>query len=228
MPRTPQCPAWEDRPVNVLGLVQLCATAQPAGGYSHTFGIEQLARSGRLQTPEQLAELVHGVLCSTIGPADGVASGIAFRAARQSNFERLPELCATLSSDRLPLPLRLASLQMGQRLWGVSRNWEWASSVHQQFDAMAVRTDLHHAVAFGALVSETTSSQIRAIATYLFNTARSIVLAAVDAIPLDEITGQRVLSDMQPAITELAAACADKNPADIAAFNRGPIPPLFP
>ena len=43
-----------------------------------------------------------------------------------------------------------------------------------------------------------------------------------------EITGQRVLSGMQPAITELAAACADKHPADIAAFNRGPIPPLFP
>ena len=77
---------------------------------------------------------------------------------------------------------------------------------------------MHHAVAFGTLVSETTSSQLRAIATYLFNTARSIVLAAVRAIPLDETTGQRVLSSVQPTITELAAACVDKEPADILAL----------
>src|SRR4051812_36276230 len=154
-----------------MGLVQLCEISQPAGGYSHTFGIEHLARAGRLQTPEQVAEFVQTILRSSIGPADGVASGIAFRAARQSAFEQLPALCATMSSDRLPMPMRLASLQMGQRLWGVSRGWEWAASVHQQFDDLAIHTDLHHAVAFGTLVSETTSNQIRAIATYLFNTA---------------------------------------------------------
>lgn len=205
--------------MNVLGLVQLTQAAQPAGGYSYSFGIEQMARTGRLTSPDQLATLVKGVLLASIGPADGVASGIAFRAARAGAFDRLPPVCSVLSSNRVPVPMRLASLQMGQRLWGLSRTWDWASGVHQQFDELASHTDLHHAVAFGALVSETTTSQVRAIATYLLNTARSIILAAVHAIPLDEVVGQRVLSSVQPTITDLAAACADKSPDDIVALN---------
>jgi urease accessory protein len=205
--------------MNVLGLVQLTQTAQPAGGYSYSFGIEELARAGRITSPDQLGALVRGVLLTSIGPADGVASGIAFRAARSGAYDRLPELCSIMSSDRVPVPMRLASLQMGQRLWGLSRGWDWATGVHQQFDEMATHTDLHHAVAFGTLVSETTSSQVRAIATYLLNTARSIILAAVRAIPLDEVIGQRVLSSVQPTITDLAAACADKSPDDIVALG---------
>jgi urease accessory protein len=203
--------------MNLLGLVQLCESAPP-GGYSYSLGIEQMARAGTLTSADQLVNLVKGVLHASIGPADGVASGIAFRAARQGNFDRLPAVCAAMSSDRVPMSMRLASLQMGQHLWGISRGWDWASGLHQQLDGLAAGADMHHAVAFGTLVSETTSSQLRAIATYLFNTARSIVLAAVRTIPLDETTGQRVLSSVQPAITELAAACVDKEPTDILAL----------
>jgi urease accessory protein len=222
-----------------MGMVQLCETAPPAGGYSYSFGIEQMARSGRLSSPDQLAMLVKGVLLSSVGPADGVASGIAFRAARHGAFDRLPEVCSVMSSDRVPVSMRLASLQMGQRLWGISRGWDWATGVHQQLDPLAARTDLHHAVAFGALVSETTSSQVRAIATYLLNVARGLVMAAVHGIPLDEATGQRVLSSVQPTITELAEACADKDADAIVSLNAGeagvaggagddPFRPLFP
>jgi urease accessory protein len=201
--------------VNVFGLVQLCEAAQPAGGYSHSFGVEQLVRSGSLRSARQLQKLVTGVLEDAIGPADGVASGIAFRAARGGAFERIPEVCAVMSSPRMPEEMRLASLQMGERLWVMSRGWNWAASVHDQLDELARRNDLHHAVAFGILVSETTSNQVRAIATYLYNTAKNIVLAAVHGIPLAESEGMRVLSDVQPRIAELAAACADKEPADI-------------
>lgn len=209
--------------MNVMGLVQLCECGEP-GGYSHSFGIEQMARAGRISSAEQLTAVVKGVLHGSIAPADGVASGIAFRAARGGQFTDLPGLCSVMSSDRMPATMRLASLQMGQRLWGLSRGWEWACGVHQQFDRLAERTDLHHAVAFGALVSETTSSQLRAIATYLFNTARGIVLAAVRAIPLDEIVGQRVLADVQPTIAELAAACVDRGPEEIVALGADGVP----
>ncbi|HUO08362.1 MAG TPA: urease accessory UreF family protein [Phycisphaerae bacterium] len=201
--------------MNVLGLVQLCEVAQPVGGYSHSLGIERMAREGRLRSSDDLLSFVRSVLQAGIGPADGVASGIAFRAARNGALDSIPEVCAAMSSERLPMEMRLASVQMGQRLWAVSRTWGWAEPIHEQLDGLAVRTDLHHAVAFGALVSETTSSQVRAIATYLFNTAKSIVMAAVSAIPLDETSGQHVLSDVQPTIAQLAAMYADKGMGDI-------------
>jgi urease accessory protein len=198
-----------------MGLVQLCEAAQPVGGYSHSFGIERMVRGGQLRSADQLATVVTQVLEAAIGPADGVASGITFRAARGGEFERIPEVCAVMSSGRLPTEMQLASLQMGERLWVMSRGWNWTGGLHRQVDDLARRNDLHHAVAFGLLVSETTSSQVRAIATYLYNTARNIISAAVRAIPLAESEGMHVLSDVQPRIAELAARCVDKQPVDI-------------
>lgn len=209
--------------MNVFGLMQLCETAGTVGGYGDYFDIEQRVRHGELRSPSELVGFVETALGAAIGPADGVASGIAFRAARHGVIGEIPEVCAALSSERVPLEMRLASVQMGQRLWLVSRTWGWAQCVHEQFDEMARRSDLHHAVAFGALVSETTSSQIRAIATYLFNTAKTIVNAAVRAIPLDDTEGQQVLSRVQPTIAQLAAAYADKGPHDIGAPGWKPV-----
>jgi urease accessory protein UreF len=160
-------------------------------------------------------QVVVNLLESTIGPTDGVASGIAFRAARMGEFQELGSVCAALSSERVPPTMQMASVQMGQRLWAVSRGWGWAASMHEQLDPLAERTPFHHAVAFGALVSETTSSQVRAIATYLFNTVKGMVMAAVQAIPLDEREGHRVLSEVQGTIAELAAVYARRGPMEI-------------
>lgn len=205
--------------MNVCGLVQLCQVAQPVGGYSDSFRVEELVRQRRLTSAAELLDFLINVLRAAIAPADGIASGVAFRAARAGEIERIPELCAALDSEKVPRAMRLASHQMGQRLWILSRNWDWACGVHEQLDPLAARTNLPHAVAFGALVSETTNSQVRAIATYLFNTARNIVQSAVRAIPLNESQGQRVLSDVQPAIAELAARCVDKPPAEISTLT---------
>ena len=199
--------------MNVAGLVQLCQSSHPAN-YFHPLGIDSAVASAHTPcSPDQLSSMLISILQNSLAPTDGIAAGIAFRAARVGSLETLPALSHSLS--RLPPSTRAASLQMGQHLWGISRRWPWALPVHQQVDPLTSSTDLHHALAFGTLASETTSSQLRAIATCLFNTARNIVLAACRAIPLPESAGQKVLSDLQPAITELAARCADRDVSEI-------------
>lgn len=199
----------------LLGFVQLCQTV-PARGFSERLGVSAAVRQHRLASPADLKCVVCDVLEATVGPVDGIASGMAYRAARHGELGEIPLACAALSSERLPEPLRLASLDAGQRLWDLSRRWDWARAVHEQLDDFAHRHDLHHAVAFGALVSETTAQQVRAIAGYLWNVARGIVEAGVRLIPLPEEDGQHVLSDVQPTIAQLAARCVDKHADDIA------------
>ena len=201
--------------MNVLGLVQLCEVAHPLGGYSHSLGIDALAKGGGIRSPEQLCVVVNEALHSAVGPLDGIASGIAFRASRQGDFGAIGPVCEALSSQRMLPDMRIASVQMGQRLWALSRRWEWAGVVHEQLDEFAARRELHHAVAFGVLVAETTSNQVRAIATDLFNIARGLIETAVRVVPLPEVEGQRVLATVQPTIAELATRYVDKHPADI-------------
>jgi urease accessory protein UreF len=193
--------------MNVAGIVQLCQFEHPAS-YFHA-----LESAAPPRSPEQLASFVTTMLCDSLGPADGIAAGIAFRAARAGSLDVLPEVALALAQR--PEAPRRASLQTGQYLWGLSRAWPWARQIHEQVDPLTPKTELHHAIAFGTLASETTSSQLRAIAACLFNTARNIILAACRAIPLPESEGHRVLAGIGPEITTLAARYADRNAGDI-------------
>ena len=194
----------EIQPLNVLGLMQLVDSAPAVGGYAGCFQVRALARQGLLRSEEQIVQLLDACLKSSIGPSDGVAVGWAFKAARQGDLAELPELASRLSGPDVPANLRLASLEMGAHLWELSRRWDWAQAMHVQVDGMAGPEALHHAMAFGALVSETTAQEIRAIAMCLFSAAKAIIRVAVDAIPLDETVVLKILSRLQPEISSLA------------------------
>jgi urease accessory protein UreF len=204
--------------MNVLGLVQLTQFSA-AGAEGYYLGAQKMLGRHEVHGQEELILFVHGALETAVGPSDAIASGIAFRVARGGDLGEIPAICDVLAKESLPQEMRLASLQIGRRLWETSRQWQWAGAVHEQLDSLVPPAQLHHAVAFGALVSEATNSQIRAIATYLFHVARGIVLAAVRLIPLDEHIAPRVLSAVQPRIAQLAAACADKGLSDITPRN---------
>ena len=91
--------------------------------------------------------------------------------------------------------------------------------MHGQVDSLALPTDLHHAMAFGALVSETTAQEVRAIAMCLFSAAKAIIRAAVTAIPLDEAVILKLLSRLQPEIADMAYHYAACRPETIHALS---------
>ncbi|NNM86016.1 MAG: hypothetical protein HKL96_09720 [Phycisphaerales bacterium] len=201
--------------MNVLGLVQLVDAPSAGGGYPFCFGIERRAACGDLSRPSDVLNLVQRLLKLFIGPCDGIAAGCAFRAARSSEFQGLGELCQKLSAASPPA-MSLASLHMGRRLWELSRRWDWSHPVHDQLDPMAACVDLHHAVAFGSLVSETTANPVRAVAACLLQAARGIINTAVAAASFDDSIGRQLLWEVQPAISDIARQYAECSPHDIA------------
>ncbi len=201
--------------MNLLGLVQLVDTMGPGTGYQDCLSIEALARQGLLRTGQQVLNLVDASLQALIGPTQGIAAGIAFRAARLGDPALVPAVSQVLSGDQFPQSFRFASLQMGTRLWEISRRWNWTQPVHEQFDPLMPQAGVHEGVAFGALVSETTAHEVRAVAACLLQAARGIIEAAVRAIPLEEAMNHRLLAQAQPLISRMAADFAQHNLPDI-------------
>ncbi len=201
--------------MNLLGLVQLVDTSGAGVGYQDCLSIEMLARRGLLCTGQQVLNLVESALRAVIGPTQGIAAGIAFRAARLGDPALVPAVSQVLSSNQLPESLRLASLQMGTRLWEISRRWNWTQPVHEQFDPVMPQAGVHGGVAFGTLVSETTAHEVRAVAACLLQAAQGIIQAAVWAIPLEDSMNHRLLAQAQPMISRLAADFAQHTLPDI-------------
>ncbi|MGC8540281.1 MAG: urease accessory protein UreF [Phycisphaerae bacterium] len=209
----------EIQALNLLGLMQLVDSVPTIGGYAQCFQINDLARRGLLRSEEQIGQLLEAGLKSSIGPSDGVAVGWAFKAARQGDLAELPQLASCLSGPQVSADIRVASLELGAHLWELSRRWDWAQAMHSQVDSLALPTDLHHAMAFGALVSETTAQEVRAIAMCLFSAAKAIIRAAVTAIPLDEAVILKLLSRLQPEIADMAHHYAACHPETIHALS---------
>ncbi len=201
--------------MNLAGLLQLVAPSAGESGYATYF---TRLESDWINSPHPLDMVRTGltsVLKDVIGPSEGIAAGIAFRAARAGDIAPFRELMQLLSMEKLPTDLCAASLRTGTALWERSRRWEWTSAVHEQLDPLTLPA-VHHAAAFGALVSETTANEIRAVTTYLYRAAQLLIRDAATSLRLDDASVQHVLCDCQEQITAMAPRFTGCRPADIA------------
>ncbi len=202
--------------MNLSGLLQLVEPSAAESGYRTYFLHFADERPSAMHSPDEFGAILFYILSDVIGPSEGVAAGIAFRAARSGDTAPFQELMQVLSREKLPADLCSTSLRTGTALWQQSRRWNWTAGIHEQFDPISTPW-VHHAPAFGALVSETTANEIRAIATYLFRTAKLLLCAAPSEIKPDDSTAQHILSQCQESITVLAQRFSGGNASSIAA-----------
>ena len=86
----------------------------------------------------------------------------------------------------------------------------WLSRQYLALSAAAILS-----VCLVAACSSSGSSSTGTTNTSSPTNTKTIVIGAVRDIPLDEVDGQRVLSNVQPTIAQLAARCVDKQAGDI-------------
>src|SRR5689334_24385764 len=68
-------------PEAILGLLQLTDSLFPSGGFTHSYGLEQLVREGLVRSPEQVEAFVASLLLQSAATADAVAAVQAASAA---------------------------------------------------------------------------------------------------------------------------------------------------
>ena len=203
--------------MNLTGLLQLVAPQAAESGYATYF---TRLESDWMTSPHSMDMVRTGmtaILRDYIGPSEGIAAGIAFRTARAGDIAPFQELMQLLSTEKLPIDLCAASLRTGTELWERSRRWEWTGPVHEQLDPLT-RPAVHHAAAFGALVSETTANEIRAVATYLYRAAQLLIRDAAASLRLDDVAVQHLLCDCQENIAAMVPRFTGCRAADIAAI----------
>ncbi len=192
--------------MNILPMVQLLDSTPEAGGYAECFQLEHLIAVGKLSQADQVENFIIRALKTAIGPLEGFATGAVFEASRRGNFSALPALARELCTSHAPESLQRASLNTGRQIWETSRRWTWAVSIHDQLDEVTELTGHFYAVVFGALISDATAQRARAVAACLLSTVRSLVFCAARYLPMDAIQSQRMVSDIQPTISQLALA----------------------
>jgi urease accessory protein len=99
-----------------INILQLSDSFFPSGMYSMSSGLETIFYMRKISSEEQLKSLIMVYLKNQFGPADCVALGNAYEAAKDSDLERLIEVDQMIYSMKLVHEIRDASVRSGSQM----------------------------------------------------------------------------------------------------------------
>ena len=202
-----------------LSLLQFADGLFPAGAYAHSFGLEYLIQSGDISSEAGVELFVHAYLKTSVAPTDAVAMLCSSRAAKADDLAECLALDEKLDAMKASSELREASRQMGRQTLRVANHIQ-ANKLLANF-AEAVKTNAtpgHHPVIFGMIGGVMAWPPKEMAGAYLYSTSAALVGAALRLMPLGQLAGQRILSNVRPLIATLAEEIQDRTEADIWSF----------
>lgn len=202
-----------------LSLLQFADGLFPAGAYAHSFGLEYLTQSCKINDAQDVENFLRAFLECSMAPTDAVAMLCAARAAKACDLVACFHLDEKLDAMKIANELREASRQMGRQTLRVA-NHLLIDTLIKSF-SQAVKEDStpgHHPVVFGMIGGVMHWPARDMACAFLYSTSAALVGAALRLMPLGQLAGQRILWNLQPLIAKLAEEVQDRMERDIWSF----------
>jgi urease accessory protein len=206
-------PASPLTPAALIELIRLASPALPVGGFSYSEGLEAAVNAGLLADEAAAARWLIDQLHLSLGRSDLPAAAQAFSAWRNGDLARIAALNDWVTQTRESRELLAQSQQMGRSLL----EWMRRRSATHTDDA-----DLHAAAALQpaptwplvfALAALRSGAPLReAMLAFAAGWCDNLVAAAVKAVPLGQVAGQRLLDALAaqtPALVDAALKMPD-------------------
>lgn len=182
----------------VLTLAQWLSPAFPVGAFAYSHGVETAIRAGWITDGDGLAAWLRDCLTEGSGRSDAIFLRLAFAAADPGEVDALARSFAT-GRERL----REAERQGAAFVRTVNAVWDLSLP------------DLLLSVAVGRAAGLAGLDPDLTVSLYLHAFVTNLVSAAIRLSPLGQTEGQRIIRDLQPLCTDLAADTRDATATDI-------------
>jgi len=204
------------QPLAFLQLMQLASPALPVGGFSYSEGLEAAVDSGRVGTEHATQAWLLDQLNLALARADLPACAQALTAWISADFTRVQALNAWVLQTRETAELRQQALQMGRSLL------EWLRNKPEADERLVQIAGLQPGptwpIAFALAAAQTGAPPREALLAFAFGWAENMVAAAVKAVPLGQLAGQRILEALSARIPDVVDAAMAMDDAQRQAF----------
>jgi urease accessory protein len=190
----------------LLHLMWLASPALPVGGFSYSEGLEAAVDAGLVRDEAGALAWLAGQMALGPARADLPVLAHAHEAWTAHALARAGALNDFVVRTRETAELRLQSEQMGRSLVEWLRNQPGAAHDGRLAHLAAMAPSPTWPVAFGLATARAGATAAQALHAFLFGWAENMVQAALKAVPLGQLAGQRILQALVARMPALVAS----------------------
>ena len=177
---------------SLLQLMWLASPSLPIGGFAYSDGLESAVNSGMVTNFTQTKKWLTDQLHLTLARADLPLLAHSINAWREHDLKTVEELNHWFLMTRESSEARAQTIQMGYSFVEWLKNQEneltdyvWFSSIKPTYP-----------IAFALAISDSNASLQDCLTSFAFAWSENMVQAAMKAIPLGQLSGQKVLQQL--------------------------------
>jgi urease accessory protein len=202
-----------------LEAFRLADSFLPVGTYTVSYGLEQFVADDRVTDAEELQDLLETYLRRQVGPAELVALRAAHAATLEGDIDQVCHVDRKLSAVTLAAEFRKSSQQSGDRLLSLQQDLRSGDQIR----AYAERVDAgdapgNYAVVLGVATALAGIDVRQACLICCHGFVTGLLGAAQRLLSLGHTDAQRILSALQPVITEAVENSAHRTVEDMTPF----------
>jgi len=200
-------------PGALIELIRLASPALPVGGFSYSEGLEAAVDAGLLADEAAVVRWLLDQLHLGLARSDLPAAAQAFIAWRAGDVARVTALNAWVTQTRESRELLAQSQQMGRSLLEWMRRRRAVEHADAELQAAAALEPAPTwPVAFALAAARSGAPLREAMLAFTAGWCDNMVAAAIKAVPLGQVAGQRVLDALAahiPALVDAALQLPD-------------------
>ena len=202
-------PAARATATELIALLHLASPALPIGAYSYSQGLEAAIEAGLIGNAGDAARWIAAGM-EIAADGEGVLLAAQYRHWCANDVSALAQTNAWLLAMRESAELRLESEQMGWSMAKLLADLEWGPAWTHA--ALARMQPLSLPTVFACAASGAGAGLTDALSAWLFAWVENQVSAALKAVPLGQVAGQRILFGLHGAIANAARRAAATPP----------------
>jgi urease accessory protein len=200
----------------LTALLHLASPALPIGAFSYSQGLEAAIDARLIANADDAARWIAGGLASVLAPGELPFISHQLERWRTHDADALIEANEEFVASRESAELRRETSQMGWSLRQLCAQLEWGDAARRV--TLEHMTPIAQPTAFAFAAWAHDASPDATLAAYAFSWIENQVAAALKAVPLGQLAGQRIVVALRPEIESAVARALATPPASINTF----------
>ncbi|CZQ85228.1 urease accessory protein uref [Trichococcus palustris] len=197
----------------------------PVGSYAHSFGLETYIQAELIQDDEAVFQYIKSNLMNSVLYNEVLAISQAYDAAEQEKIEDCLRLEKKIRALRPQKEIREAYEKIGSRFVKTIDKMQITadlSGFHSYVDECGMQgLASTYSVAYGVLCANLQIEKEEALQGFLFSNTLNSVINCVKAVPISQLSGQKIMVQCYPVFDEMIEKCLSLSEDDLGKASPG-------